>query len=281
MTGRLADVEARIGTVQKLGAVIRAMRGIATARVQEAHEQVEAIRAYAETIGDAIAEAMALMPDPAPTGISRDDRHHAVIVITAEQGFAGTYNEQVFDAATPLLDGPHDLFLVGDRGVLVATERHRNPVWNDAMIVHPAQAVSLVTRMTDALFRMMDTEEIARVSVVHAMPTGVSGMEVVTRQLVPFDYARFPLPGRRSAPMTTLPPARLLAQLVDEYIVAELVEAVMLAFAAENVARMRAMIAAQDNVKDTTDTLVATSRRLRQEEITEEIVELAAGHSHR
>ena len=75
-----------------------------------------------------------------------------------------------------------------------------------------------------------------------------------------------------------MPADRLLARLVEEYIVAELLEAVMLAFVAENVARMRAMISAQDNVSETLDALVGTARRLRQEEITEEIVELAAGH---
>ena len=51
----------------------------------------------------------------------------------------------------------------------------------------------------------------------------------------------------------------------------------MLSFAAENEARMRAMIRARSNVGRTRDMLRATYRRLRQEQITTEIVELAAG----
>ena len=50
----------------------------------------------------------------------------------------------------------------------------------------------------------------------------------------------------------------------------------MLSYAAENDARMRAMIAAHDNVTETLDQLVILSRRLRQQEVTEEIVELAS-----
>ncbi|MFZ2468739.1 MAG: F0F1 ATP synthase subunit gamma, partial [Parvibaculum sedimenti] len=69
----------------------------------------------------------------------------------------------------------------------------------------------------------------------------------------------------------------LLAKLVEEYVFAELCEAVMLSFAAENEARMRAMIAARSNVAKTLDGLIARSRQLRQEEITNEIVELASG----
>jgi ATP synthase len=50
-----------------------------------------------------------------------------------------------------------------------------------------------------------------------------------------------------------------------------------LSFAAENGARMRAMIAARSNVARKLDELVGSFRRLRQEEITGEIIELSAG----
>ncbi|WGT50465.1 MULTISPECIES: F0F1 ATP synthase subunit gamma [Thioclava] len=46
-------------------------------------------------------------------------------------------------------------------------------------------------------------------------------------------------------------------------------------YSAVDKARMRAMIAAQDNTSDTLTELIQTSRSLRQDEITEEIVELA------
>ena len=51
----------------------------------------------------------------------------------------------------------------------------------------------------------------------------------------------------------------------------------MLSFAAENDARMHAMVAARANVRATLERLTGEFRRLRQEEITAEIVELAAG----
>lgn len=69
----------------------------------------------------------------------------------------------------------------------------------------------------------------------------------------------------------------MLARLAEEYIFAEFCEAVTLSFAAENEARMRVMIAAHANVGKTPDGLVARSRQLRKEEITNEIVERAAG----
>lgn len=277
MSGRLADVEARIGTVHKLASVISAMRGIAAARAQEAREHVDSIRLFANTIGEAIGEALALLPDPAATASEAAEGRHAVILLAAEQGFAGTYNEQVFDAAAPLLATPHALFVAGGRGLLVATERELRVAWSAAMIAHPDQAAGLATRLADAIFEPLAEARITRVSVVHAAPGASGGMDVVTKRLVPFDFSRFPPAARRATPEITLAPERLLARLAEEYVFAELAEAVMLAFSAENAARMRAMIAAHDNVMESLDTLVAASRRLRQEEITDEIVELATG----
>ena len=112
---------------------------------------------------------------------------------------------------------------------------------------------------------------------IHAVPAPSATIEVVERVLVPFDFARFKVTPRSIAPITTLPVEQLIADLAEEYVYAQLCEAVMLSFAAENEARMTAMIAARSNVARKLDELVASFRRLRQEEITGEIIELSAG----
>jgi F-type H+-transporting ATPase subunit gamma len=94
---------------------------------------------------------------------------------------------------------------------------------------------------------------------------------------LPFDFARFKATPLAIPPLITLTPEQLLADLAEEYVYAELCEEVMLSFAAENEARMRAMIAARANVARTLDELVGRFRRLRQDEITDEIIELSVG----
>lgn len=277
MSDRLADVEARIGTVEKLAAVIAAMRGIAASRAQEARRHDDSIRRFAGTIGAAIGQALTLLPDPPAQGAPGPETRCALVLLAAEQGFAGAYSERVFDAAAELLAAPHDLFLAGSRGLLVAGERGLAIGWSAPMIAHPAEALALATRITEAVYESLAAARVARVTIVHATPGGIGENAIVTRQLVPFDYSRFPAPGHGVAPRLTLPPDALLTRLVEDYVFAQLAEAVMLAFAAENEARMRAMIAAHDNVRASLDALTAQSRRLRQAEITDEIVELATG----
>ena len=287
MTERLSDVEARIGTVHQLAAVVTAMRGIAAARSREARAQVDGIRAYAGMIASAIGDALTFLPDPGrPSAATRHMAGaHAVIAICAEQGFAGVFSDKVLDAAERVAKangrGGTELLLIGDRGLIIAAERNLTVDWSTPMIVHAGQMAALANRIVDALYERLDAGKVARVTVVHAVPDASATLQIVEKQLVPFDFNRFPLSPTAVAPLLTLPPEVLLARLVEEYIFAELCEAVMLSFAAENEARMRAMIAARTNVANTLDSLVARSRQLRQEEITDEIIELAAATSAR
>ncbi len=282
MTGRLVDVESRIGTVHKLSAVIAAMRGIAAARVQEAQRHLASIRAFSDTIGGAIGQALALMPAtdraaPGPAGPGS----HAIVAFCAEQGFAGAFSERILTAASALMaQDParrHDLLIVGDRGLLAAEAQGQAVAWSAPMIAHPDQAAALADRITDALYRRMTEEQLVKITVICAQPDGPEEGMPQTRQLLPFDLSRFVQPAQTAAPRIALPAPALLARLIEEYVFAELSEAVMLSFAAENRARMRAMIAAQSNVNDTLDGLITRGRQLRQQEITDEIVELAMG----
>jgi F-type H+-transporting ATPase subunit gamma len=267
MSGKLSEVESRIGTVHQLEAVITAMRGSAAARSREARGRLAGIRAYAAVIGGAIGEALALAPESEPQPRKRGrPEGHVVIVLCAEQGFAGSFNERVLDAAERhLKSDAAELFIIGNRG------------WSAPMVAHAEEVPLLASRITDALYSRLEKSQATRVTVIHAVPAPSAAIEIVERALLPFDFVRFKVAPRAAPPLTTLPPEQLLAELAEEYVYAELCEEIMLSFAAENEARMRAMIAARSNVARKLEELVSSFRRLRQEEITGEIIELSTG----
>ena len=127
--------------------------------------------------------------------------------------------------------------------------------------------------MTEQLYSRIESGRATRVSVVHAAPA-FAEIHVVERTLAPFDFARFPRARNPSPPIISLPPQILLAELAQEYVFAELCEALTLSLAAENEARLRAMTAAKSNVTTMLEELIGRSRRLRQEAMTNEIIEL-------
>ena len=95
--------------------------------------------------------------------------------------------------------------------------------------------------------------------------------------LLPIDFTRFARPQRQQPPLITLAPQALLERLAAEYVYAQLCEAAMQAFVAENDARMAAMAAAKNNTESKLAALKQREQQRRQEEITTEIVELATG----
>jgi F-type H+-transporting ATPase subunit gamma len=279
MSGKLSEVEGRIGTVHQLEAVITAMRGSAAARSLEARARLPAVESYARVIGGAIGLALSLDPDDEPE--PHDDtgpERHILIALGAEQGFAGTFNERVLDAAKRHLERePAELFIVGSRCAMVAAELELAFSWSAPMVAHADEAPALASKITDALYERLESSHAHRVTVIHAAPAPSASIEIVERTLLPFDFERFKAAPPALPPLTTLPANELLAELAEEYVFAELCEEVMLSFAAENEARMRAMISARSNVARKLDELVGSYRRLRQDEITDEIIEVSVG----
>jgi len=104
-----------------------------------------------------------------------------------------------------------------------------------------------------------------------------SGIQIDRHSLLPIDFGRFVQPIEKRPPLTTLTPQLLLDRLAEEYVYAQLCQAATHAFEAENEARMMAMASAKTNVETKLNGLAQRERRLRQEEITTEIIELAGG----
>ena len=277
MTERLADIGARISGVRQLGAVVNAMRGIAAARAQQARGQLLAVDSYAATIAAAIGRVLALAPSDRP-GAMRPSVRPALVLFCAEQGFAGAFSERVLDAVGADL-ATSDLFLIGTRGLAVAAERGVVAGWKCAMPSHSPGVPKLADRIVEALYARIASGEIDRLDTVFGEWKPGRGTHVERRRLFPFDTTAFPCPPNANAPLLNLGAEALLRELTGDYLHAQLCEAALHAFAAENEARMEAMAAARNQIERTLSSLQLTQRLVRQEEITSEIIELAAGEA--
>jgi F-type H+-transporting ATPase subunit gamma len=275
MTLRLADIGARIEGVEQLGAVVNAMRGIAAARAQQARTEVEAVDSYAATIATAIGQALALMPT-APRATLTPKTRPTLVVFTAEQGFAGAFSEHVLASLGNDL-AASSVFLVGTRGATVLAERGIEPAWRGAMPSRSSGIPRLADQVSEVLYAGIAKGEIAELDVVFSQWEPAHAAAVRRVVLLPLDLTRFPSPARASPSLHNLAPKDLLAGLTADYLHAQLCHAALHAFAAENEARMEAMAAARDQVTRQLADLQAKERLVRQEEITAEVIELAAG----
>lgn len=282
MTERLADLDARVGGIRQLGAVVNAMRGIAAARVQQANTQLAAVDRYAGIIMAAIGQALVLASvprrGPARLHASGSRGRTALVVFCAEQGFAGAFSQRVLDFTGDEL-ARSELFLIGTRGNTALLERGIEPGWTCAMPAHAPGIPRLADRIVEALYVRIASGEIDRLDTVFSRWQPGAETRVKRQRLFPIDMAAFPLSEQPNAPLLNLPPAILLRDLAADYMHAQLCEAALHGFAAENEARMEAMAAAHNQIGRELSSLQATQRMVRQEEITAEIIELAAGET--
>jgi F-type H+-transporting ATPase subunit gamma len=280
MAERLADSIAQIRNVRQLGAVVTAMRGIAASRAQKAHALLAGIDAYSNVISRAIGQALNFLPPDIAMARPRHNAKAGLIVFCAEQGLAGAFSERVLDAAAGEVDRGVVL-LIGTRGAAVAEERGLKPAWFAPMATRVEAIPSMANRLADALYGHVASGAIAKVDILFSRCPPGRGIEVDRHSLLPIDFARFPRPVEALAPLNTLAPRHLLENLAAEYVYAQLCEAATHAFEAENQARMMAMASAKTNIETKLAGLVQREHQLRQEEITTEIIELAAGASNR
>jgi F-type H+-transporting ATPase subunit gamma len=251
VTLRLADIGARIVGIQQLGAVVNAMRGIAAARAQQARGQLAAVDNYERVIADGIGRALALMPPHSETAPTR---------------------------VRPALDLVGSaLFLVGTRGGVVLAEHEVTPDWSGALPAHSGGIPKLANQMVEALYARIANGDIERLDVIFSTSQPQHPPEIYRATLLPLDVTKFATPRPRTWPLLNLAPPQLLAALTADYLFAKLCHAALHAFAAENEARMEAMAAARDQSVRRLATLRDKERQVRQEEITAEVIELAAG----
>ena len=276
MAERLADIVTQIENVRQLDAVVTAMRGIAASRAQKSRSLLAGIDAYNNVISRAIGQALSLLPMDIATAPQLRRGRTGLILFCAEQGFAGAFSERVLDAVTGDIGGATS-FLVGTRGAVVANERGIKPAWSAPMATHVEAIPGFANRLADALYDYVAGGTIAKVDIVFSRSVSGSGIHIDRHSLLPIDFGRFSRPVEKQAPLTTLAPQLLLERFAAEYVYAQLCEAAMHAFEAENEARMMAMASAKTNVQTKLAVLSQRERQLRQQEITTEIVELAAG----
>jgi F-type H+-transporting ATPase subunit gamma len=269
---QLARLTARIGSLRELRDLFRAMRALAASHVQEAQTTLPGIRRYAQVIEDAIARAALLLPasDDRPPDVASAGTN-VLVVVCAEQGFTGAFNELLLDRAVFERVPGQQLGVIGHRGARLAEERGIELDWSVPMATHVGGVVAAVRQVARQL------EGTSGASVVYGGYRKGGRFEVEARTILPLDPSLLTgaVPGDR--PLHQLPPEMLLQRLASEYLFAEITRSVMESLASENGARLHRLEAADHNIGEKLDGLVRRERRVRQEATTAEMLDVVTG----
>jgi F-type H+-transporting ATPase subunit gamma len=286
------QLKRRIKSVENTKQVTKAMEMIASARLPKAQERVSAARPYSEQITEVIrslAEAGADLDHPLLAQKDEEDiQKVAYVVITADRGLAGGYNNNILRAATRAIEEDqgkgrdYSLVLVGKKAISYYrfrgyeidasfTGMSEQPTYEDARTV--AAAVS----------EPFEEGDIDLVRLVYTQFLSAGTQRVAVRQFLPLDTEALADDedgddeGLEPAYEFEPAPTEILERLLPRYVEARLYAAMLEASASELAARQRAMKAASDNAGELIDTLNRDMNRARQATITTEIMEVVGG----
>ncbi|WP_437768424.1 F0F1 ATP synthase subunit gamma [Sorangium sp. So ce281] len=278
------ELAARIRTLSQAAKVVDAMRSVAASHRRQANDAFMGFERYAAATREALGQALELLdaeegraPFEEPAGAAGARR---VVVLFSEHGFVGALNERLLDAALRVArgdPGPAELAALGTRGLRLCRDRGvaalaSGPLPSTIPGVGPA-----ADRLTRDLFGAIAGGAIACVDLVFARRAGALGWRPEALRLFPPERGSGAGAARGEPPLRTLPAAALVARIIEEHCLAQVVWALGEAFACERAARLAAMEASQRSLRDELDELSRAERTARQEAITSELLEIAAG----
>jgi F-type H+-transporting ATPase subunit gamma len=276
---RVREIATQLGSLKDLSGVIAAIRVMATAQMQQGERALAAVRNYTEVIRRAFAEAAALAPEDRDTTAGRVAPRPSLVVFYSEHGFCGAFNEPLIRAAIQASQQEPGLRLlfVGSRGAMRAAEHGLRPHLTLAMASDIAGVGAAARRVAVELYRMFTEQTITSAEMLFLRETTGNRMGMERLALLPLEAPPRLAHQTAPPPLMNLTPRRLRDEIAAEYVFAMQEAAAMESFTSENAARFRTMQAAHENIKRKSIELDRLARRLRQEAVTAEILELIGG----
>jgi F-type H+-transporting ATPase subunit gamma len=283
------DIERRIRSVRNTRKITRAMELVAAARLRRAEARIEAMRPYADRMRELMAGTARAASSlrNLPLLQQREVRKVAVVAVTGDRGLAGGFNAQILRRSFALdrslrSDGNDVRWLVtGKRGR--STLRFRrydiDRAWTgftDRPSYADAQAVA------HRLAELYVEQEIDRAVVVYNHYESPLTQLVTEEDVLPISERL--IAGEDEAPSELAgdfiyepEPEQILERLLPVYLETSIYRALLESAASEHGARMTAMRNATKNAGELIDNLTLEMNRARQQEITQEILEVVAG----
>ena len=284
----LQGIRRSITAAEELHSVVKTMKGMAAAGIRQYERAVESLGDYRRTIELGLQALLNGQPDRLVTaGAARGERIGAII-FGSDQGMCGRFNSQIAEHAAAEInacrrDGKAVRILVIGGRIASLLEMEGLSVDEQAA---PATSLvgitSLVQEILVTIEQWRSQPAVDEIVLLYNKSLGGAAYEPHTQQLFPVDLDWLDdLRGRkwpsRGLPIHTIEWSSLFASLIREFFHTVLFQASAESLSSENASRLMAMQAAERNIEEKLEQLNMHFRLLRQQTITEEILDITSG----
>ena len=282
-----SEIKGRIAGVRDTKKITDAMYMISSVKMRRASHAFEETRPYFEALSDKIGELFAHIPHTesrffsVPAAEAGAGKKHGLLLVTADKGLAGAYNQEAVRAGEKYLNSHPDtrLFVIGEFG--------RQYFLSHKIAFEQQFHYSLVEpslydarKICARLLEDYDSGSLDEISIIFTDYTGSRAGECKCITLLPLDRASFDgaAPASGGFEKKFIPdPDTVLEGIVPSYLVGFIYGCLVKSFCSEQNARMMAMKNAGDNAEEMLRSLQLQYNKIRQATITNEMREITAG----
>jgi F-type H+-transporting ATPase subunit gamma len=274
------DIRRRIGSVKNIAQITRAMQFVAASKLKRAQDATLASRPYSDKLEEVLADlATVLSGEDHPLLVRPEGGKRLIVLITTDRPLAGPFTSNaVRFASREITEYSGDLAVVsvGRKG-RDAMRRARVPI--EAHFPGFGDRPSFADVLP--LARLVSDDYLSgnysRIDVVFSLFVSTLVQRPTLAQILPVVPSEDTegIPGNQ---FIFEPNAgAVLQQLLPRYVATRLYQAVLEAKASEESSRMVAMKNATENAEDLIEDLTLSYNKVRQANITREMIEIATG----
>lgn len=283
------EIKNRIKSVKDTQKITNAMYLIASTKLRKVKAELDQTRPYFSALQIEIKRIFR-------TASNVDNRYfypasgeqdipgdYGYLVITADKGLAGAYNQNAIKETLRLMnEHPNPkLFVVGEYGRHYFTS-HGIPIEKSFLYTAQNPTMRRAREISEMLLDLFDRRVITKLFVIYTDMQGAVQSEVRSTRLLPFHRSQFISQEKHEKEILhefEFAPSieKVLDNIIPCYITGYIYSALVDSFCSEQNARMNAMDSANRNAQKLLDELSIQYNHIRQNAITQEITEVSSG----
>jgi F-type H+-transporting ATPase subunit gamma len=274
------DIRRRINAARNIKQITRAMQFVAASKLRRAQDSTLAARPYSEKIDEVLADVAAVLgPEDHPLLAETSEGKRLLVLITTDRGLAGPLNTNIIRfVARELTESSGDFAVVsvGRKG-RDAMRRARVPIEAHFAGFGDKPTFNEVLPLARLISGDFLAGKYGRIDLVYSRFVSTLSQKPVLDQLLPIEASEDTegIPGNQF--IFEPSPRAVLEQLLPRYVATRLFHAVLEGKASEESSRMVAMKSATENAEELIDDLTLAYNKVRQSNITREMIEIATG----
>lgn len=280
------EIQSRIRSIKDTKKITNAMYMVSSSKLQKARRDLARTEPYFFMIQESLANILKTAPEAGTDYFDQrpqrqeSDRHIGYLVITADKGLAGAYNQNIIKTAIQReLDENDMLFVVGQVGRHYF-EKRNIPI--DINFNYTAQDPTMdrARHIAEKLIDFFLDKKIDEVYVVYTKMVNSMTVEPTVQKILPLKPEHIKTDGEKKYDenVAFLPNAKTVFDyIMPSYISGFIYGALVESYCSEHNSRMLAMQTATDAATDMIKNLGIQFNRARQTAITQEITEVIAG----